>query len=206
MCGRYVVTNPVIKTQKIVKKAINVQNIDNFNAHPYQNLPIIKKYTNGKTLETLKWGINPPWAKKKDYKPLINARIETIDEKVTFKKLIKFYRCVVIADGYYEWQRVENKKIPYYIFRKDKKNVYLAGIFQENEFCIITQKASTILKKVHERQPVILNEQDINKYLNLELNGFEFLNNIINPELDFYKVSTEVNKPNNNDNTLIKPA
>ena len=206
MCGRYVITKPVEKTIKIVKSSTTVKDDENFNAHPSQALPIIKSYSNGKTLELAKWGIVPSWAKQKDFRPLINARIETIDEKVTFKKLIKFYRCVVIADGYYEWQRVENKKIPYYIFRKDKKNVYLAGIFQENEFCIITQKASTILKKVHERQPVILNEQDINKYLNLELNGFEVLNNIIYPELDFYKVSTEVNKPNNNDNTLIKPA
>ena len=55
MCGRYVVTNPVAKTAKIVKKAINVDNTENYNAHPQQNLPVLKKYINGNTLELLKW-------------------------------------------------------------------------------------------------------------------------------------------------------
>ena len=59
MCGRYVVTNAVTKTKNIVKTAINVQDSDNFNAHPYQNLPVVKKYKNGNTVENLKWGIIP---------------------------------------------------------------------------------------------------------------------------------------------------
>jgi len=87
MCGRYVITNAVSKTSKIVKTAIKVEDSENYNAHPYQKLPVIKKYNNGNTLENLKWGIVPSWAKKKDFKPLINARLETIDEKVSFKKL-----------------------------------------------------------------------------------------------------------------------
>ena len=59
MCGRFVITNPVAKTKSIVKKAINVEDVENYNAHPYQNLPVIKKYTNGNTLELLRWGIIP---------------------------------------------------------------------------------------------------------------------------------------------------
>ena len=85
MCGRYVVTYPVTKTQKLVKKAINTDNIENYNAHPYQSLPIIKKYINGNTLEKLKWGINPSWAQKNNYKPIINARLETIMKKSLLK-------------------------------------------------------------------------------------------------------------------------
>ena len=92
MCGRYVITNAVTKTKNIVKTAINVQDSDNYNAHPYQNLPVVKKYKNGNTVENLKWGIIPSWAKQKDFKALINARLETIDEKVSFKKLIKTQR------------------------------------------------------------------------------------------------------------------
>ena len=89
MCGRYVVKNPVTKTNKLVKSAIQVQDIENYNAHPYQKLPVIKKYKNGNALENLQWGLVPRWAKDKDFKALINARLETIDEKVSFKKLIK---------------------------------------------------------------------------------------------------------------------
>ena len=75
MCGRYVVTNSVNKTSNIVKKVINVDNSENYNAHPQQNLPVIKKYINGSTLEIHKWGIVPSWAKKKEFRPLINATI-----------------------------------------------------------------------------------------------------------------------------------
>ena len=67
MCGRYVVTNPVTKTNKIVKSAIQVEDIENYNAHPYQKLPLIKKYKNGNSLENLKWGLVSYLVKKKRF-------------------------------------------------------------------------------------------------------------------------------------------
>ena len=204
MCGRYVVTNAVTKTNKMVKSAIQVEDSENYNAHPYQILPVIKKYKNGNTLENLKWGIIPSWAKKKDFKALINARLETIDEKISFKKLIKLYRCVVVADGFYEWKREESGKTPYYFLREDKKNMYIAGIFENNEFCLITEEASKNVHEIHHRQPVILNETDVNKYLNLELSGSNFLKECKRTNLIFYEISKEVNKPTNNNISLIQ--
>ena len=204
MCGRYVITSPVSKTKKIVKSAIKLDDLENYNAHPYQDLPVIKKYLNGNTLEKLKWGIVPSWSKKKDFKPLINARLETIDEKITFKKLIQLYRCIVIADGFYEWKREDKIKTPYYFKRKDKKNIYIAGIYNGNEFCMITEKAAENISIIHNRQPVILNELDINKYLNIEINGSSFLQSAKKPSLEFYEISKEVNKPTNNNISLIQ--
>ncbi len=204
MCGRYVITSPVSKTKKIVKSAIKLDDLENYNAHPYQDLPVIKKYLNGNTLEKLKWGIVPSWSKKKDFKPLINARLETIDEKITFKKLIQLHRCIVIADGFYEWKREDKIKTPYYFKRKDKKNIYIAGIYSGNEFCMITEKASENISIIHNRQPVILNEVDINKYLNIEINGSSFLQSAKKPSLEFYEISKEVNKPTNNNISLIQ--
>ena len=204
MCGRYVVTNPVSKTNKIVKSAIQIDDKENYNAHPYQKLPVIKKYINGNTLENLKWGLVPSWSKKKDFKALINARLETIDEKISFKKLIKLYRCVAVADGFYEWKREENNKTPYYFTRKDKKNMYIAGIYENNEFCLITENASENIKAIHHRKPVILNEGDVNRYLNLELSGSNFLRECKKTNLIFYEVSKEVNKPTNNSISLIQ--
>ena len=67
MCGRYVVSNAVTKTKGLVKSAIQIEDNENYNAHPYQNLPVIKKYINGNTLEKLKWGIVPSWSKKKKF-------------------------------------------------------------------------------------------------------------------------------------------
>ena len=206
MCGRYVVTNPVSKTKRLVKTAIKVEDKENYNAHPYQDLPVIKKYTNGNALENLKWGLVPSWSKKKEFKPLINARLETIDEKVSFKKLIQLTRCVAIADGFYEWKREERNKIPYYFLREDKKIIYIAGIYENDQFCLVTEEASKNILEIHRRQPVILNEKDINRYLNIELNGSSFLKECKKPNLEFYEISKEVNKPTNNSVSLIQRA
>ena len=206
MCGRYVITNPVSKTKKIVKSAIKVDDLENYNAHPYQNLPVIKKYINGNTLENLKWGMVPSWSKKKEFKPLINARLETIDEKVSFKKLIKLTRCIAVADGFYEWKRQEKYKVPYYFLREDKKIMYIAAIYENNEFCLITEQASNNVNEIHHRQPVIINENDINRYLNLELDGSSFLKECKRPKLEFYQISKEVNKPTNNSISLIQKS
>lgn len=204
MCGRYVVTNPVSKTKRLVKTAIKVEDKENYNAHPYQDLPVIKKYTNGNALENLKWGLVPSWSKKKEFKPLINARLETIDEKVSFKKLIQLTRCVVVADGFYEWKREERNKIPYYFLREDKKIIYIAGIYENDQFCLVTEEASKNILEIHRRQPVILNEKDVNRYLNIELNGSSFLKECKKPNLEFYEISKEVNKPTNNNISLIQ--
>jgi len=206
MCGRYVVTNPVSKTKSLVKTAIKVEDKENYNAHPYQDLPVIKKYTNGNALENLKWGLVPSWSKKKEFKPLINARLETIDEKVSFKKLIQLTRCVAVADGFYEWKREEKNKIPYYFLREDKKIIYIAGIYENDQFCLVTEEASKNILEIHRRQPVILNEKDVNRYLNIELNGSSFLKECKKPNLEFYEISKEVNKPTNNSISLIQRA
>ena len=206
MCGRYVVKNPVTKTSSLVKSAIQVEDTENYNAHPYQKLPVIKKYKNGNTLENLKWGIVPGWAKDKDFKALINARLETIDEKVSFKKLIKDFRCVAVADGFYEWKRDEKEKIPHYFSREDKKTIFFAAIYEKDQFCLITEKASENIKDIHLRQPVILNQTDINRYLNLELSGSSFLKECKKPKLIFHKVSKDVNKPTNNIASLIQQS
>ena len=204
MCGRYVIINSVNKTSNIVKKVINVDNSENYNAHPQQNLPIIKKYINGNTLEIHKWGIVPSWAKKKEFRPLINARIETINEKISFKKLIKTNRCIAVADGFYEWKREGNIKTPYYFFRNDKKTIFFAGIYSNNEFCLITENASPKVYDIHDRQPVIINKSDINLYLNTGNDGSKELENRNKPLLEFYKVSKEVNKPANNHSSLTQ--
>ena len=204
MCGRYVVKNAVSKTSSLVKSAIQVEDTENYNAHPFQKLPVIKKYKNGNTLESLKWGLVPSWAKNKEFKALINARLETIDEKVSFKKLIKNNRCVAVADGFYEWRREETKKVPNYFFRKDNNVIYFAGIFEEDQFCLITEEAKENIKEIHHRQPVILNQVDVNRYLNLELQGSAFLKERKVPDLIFHEVSKDVNKPTNNTASLIQ--
>ena len=133
MCGRYKITKPVTKTVDLVKTNIKVENADNYNAHPTQKLPIIKSYTNGKALESYEWGLVPSWSKKLDkFKPLINARMETLMDKITFKNLIQTSRCLILADGYYEWKRLEKNKIPYFFTKEDDSLMFFAGIYQNS--------------------------------------------------------------------------
>ena len=205
MCGRYVVTKPVFKTEKIVKKTIGVENDDNYNAHPQQKLPVIKQYTNGKTLESLEWGMTPSWTKEKNIRPLINARLETLGEKISFKNLIKGYRCLVVADGYYEWKKEKNIKTPHYFKRQDDETIFFAGIFKQKQFCIITQEARSNVGDIHDRQPVIINKKDLNHYLNVKNDGVDFLNSCESPELKFHPVGRNVNVPTNNNENLILP-
>ena len=82
--------------------------------------------------------------------------------------------------------------------------MYIAGIFENNEFCLITEEASKNVHEIHHRQPVILNETDVNKYLNLELSGSNFLKECKRTNLIFYEISKEVNKPTNNNISLIQ--
>ena len=206
MCGRYKITKPVTKTVDLVKTNIKVEDVDNYNAHPTQQLPIIKSYTNGKALELSEWGLVPGWSKKLDkFSPLINARKETLMEKITFKNLIQTSRCVIPADGYYEWKREEKNKVPYYFTKEDDDIMFFAGIHQNNQFCIITREATEKISNIHHREPMIINQSQINNYLNLKKEAMSVLNSIKPPNLKFYEISKDVNNPLNNDPTLIKP-
>ena len=204
MCGRYVVTNAVAKTIEIVKSAIAVDDTDNYNAHPQQKLPVIKSYTNGKTIESLQWGLTHSWDKEKKIKPLINARLETLKEKISFKNLINNNRCLVVADGYYEWKREKIGKQPYYFTRFDNKAMYFAGIYKYHQFIIITMQADSNAIDIHHRQPVIINEKDLNNYFNLKKEGTSFLKSYKAPDLKFHPVSKDVNNPINNTKELVE--
>jgi len=205
MCGRYVVTKPVTKTTGLVETNIKVEDKNNYNAHPAQKLAIIKSYTNGNTLENYDWGLIPPWAEsKKDFRPLINARLETLMEKISFKKLIQTSRCLVVADGYYEWRREEKEKIPYYFTRKDSGLIFFAAIHQNNQFCIITREATNKIKEIYHREPLIINKEQISNYLDIKKECIDILKSTKAPELKFHEVSKDVNKPINNDSSLIK--
>ena len=206
MCGRYKICKPVSKTVDIVKKNINVEDTDNYNAHPSQKLPIIKSYSNGKALESYEWGLVPSWSKKiEKFSPLINARKETLMEKVTFKNLIQTSRCVVVADGYYEWAKEEKGKVPYYFTKEDDEIMFFAAIHQNNQFCIITREARENISIIHHREPLIMKQSQINNYLNIKKDAIETLNAIKTPELKFHEISKNVNNPENNDPALIKP-
>ena len=209
MCGRYVITKAASKTKNIIQKNNGVADEINYNAFPGSVLPVITKEEDQLALHKFHWGLVPKWSEKmKDFKPLNNARLETIHEKVTFKGLIAARRCVVPADGYYEWKKDENdRKVPYYFTGTELQTLYFAGLYQKNtntEFSIITTEAKGDVTEIHHRMPVILQEQDIHRYLDLKTDALTLLNVYPGVPLTFNEVSREVNNPANNTPELIQ--
>ena len=207
MCGRYSVQKKTLLVANVlVKKNINVDlEQDNFNCAPGGKYPCIKSATNGKYLEMTVFGILPSWAKP-DFRRLHNARLEGIETKVSFKKLIVNSRATIPITGFFEWLKQGEKKIPHYFTRTDDQDMFLAGIHDNGQFTIITREATEENSKIHHRQPVIISKSQINNYFNLNNNAVEFLNSVKAPELKFHPVAKDVNNPSKNDATLINPV
>ena len=208
MCGRFAQTNIIKATSDIVKTVIGkVDNIDNFNISPGQEAAVIKKYSNGRALEICSWSIFPSWAKDKEgFRPLHNTRLESL-VKPYFKRLISTNRLLIPCSYFYEWSKSEeNKKIPYcFKLKDDNELMYFAGVFENNQFSIITRDAYGDNSKIHHRQPLIINKSKINDYLNLKNNAQEILQSIKPPDLNFYQIGLEINNPKNNFKELINP-
>lgn len=143
-----------------------------YNVSPTSALWAIAVSRTATTLEPMQWGFIPPWAKDGQFKrPLFNARSETIWEKPSFKNLIRRYRGIVPINGFYEWQRSGNSKIPNYIALKEAPSMGLAAIIQTHadgygQCCLITTEANSQMQEIHHRQPVIIQPQDMDAWLN----------------------------------------
>ncbi|XP_015694436.1 abasic site processing protein HMCES isoform X2 [Oryza brachyantha] len=130
-------------------------------------------------IQCMKWGLVPSFTgknEKPDHFRIFNARSESIKEKASFRRLISYNRCLVAVEGFYEWKKDGSKKVPYYIHFQDQKPLVFAALFDTstnsegetiNTFTILTTRASTSLKWLHDRMPVILgDEYSINTWLN----------------------------------------
>ena len=206
MCGRYVTTDAVSKTNHLAENSSNIGDYKNYNAYPTCMLPILLHENKKLIIKNLIWGLVPKWADgKNDFKPLNNARVESVDEKPTFRSIVKKYRCVVIADGYYEWQTTDNGKQPFYIHRNDGGPLYFGGLHQRNkdhEFVILTQESEGAIKPIHHRMPLMLNENQFDQFFDYE-KSVSSLSREQSVELSYHPVSRKVNSPKNNGIELI---
>lgn len=198
MCGRYTITSPL----DLIIHEFGITNNINFpasyNAAPSQQLPVII----GSELKLLQWGYLPEWAKE-DTKPQINARSETAYEKPTFREGFSNRRCLVPANGFYEWTKIKGGKKPYYI--TNNKLMAFAGIYNGNTYCLLTREAEGCAKEIHSRMPVIIPADYYTSWIDTDTKGaIELINDIKPPTLEAFAVSDMVNTPKNNDETLIE--
>lgn len=217
MCGRYsfILEDELIKERfgVTVRSAIYKAR---YNCAPSQDLAVISDENPG-TMSLYRWGLIPFWAKDISIgNKMINAKSETILEKPSFKNSFRNKRCLVLADGYYEWQK-ETEKIPYRITLKDRSPFALAGIWDKwvtpdgeiiHSFSILTTGSPPEMKLIHDRMPVILERKDEKKWL--ERTGESELLEMLRPfpvkKLSAYPVSKLVNSPRNDYAEIIVPA
>ena len=150
-----------------------------YNIAPSQNSPTLVVKEDRRVLVMMRWGLVPFWAKEASigYK-MINAKSETLTEKPSFRKPFKEKRCLVLADGFYEWEKTDKKnKVPYRFVLKNRQPFAFAGLWDvwktpEGDtllsFTIITTRANELMERIHDRMPVILNEKDEAKWLDPE--------------------------------------
>ncbi|PCI34146.1 MAG: hypothetical protein COB53_11880 [Elusimicrobia bacterium] len=168
MCGRYTQTSDVKTLQKRFSlKAAPASLEPRINLTPGQMAPIIA-LKNGNRMGLFKWGLSPKWAKDSSagFK-MINARAETVAEKPAYKKPFQSQRCLVPADGFYEWKKDPVRgKVPFRFTLREERPFAFAGLWDNSTFTIITTKPNDLVKTIHDRMPVILPEEFEEAWLN----------------------------------------
>jgi putative SOS response-associated peptidase YedK len=218
MCGRYTIIREAEEiSERFAVEVAKDSFKQSFNAAPTQLLPVIAN-TQAQVLSYFRWGLIPFWAKDAAIgNKMINARAETLAEKPAFKKSLQTRRCLVIADGFYEWKRENGRKQPYRFTLPQEELFAMAGLWDEwkNEsgekirsFTVITTTANELLEEVHDRMPVILPREAEKAWLSdsLSLNDALHLLRPYNAnDMRTYPVSPMVNSPVNNSMELVKP-
>jgi putative SOS response-associated peptidase YedK len=183
-----------------------------FNVAPTQNVAVVRldSKQQGRELPHLRWGLIPSWADDPSIgSRMINARAETVAEKPAFRHAFKAKRCLVVADGFYEWQRMDGRKQPYFIHLKDDRPFAFAGLWERwtkgdelIESCtIITTGANELMQPIHDRMPVVIPKSAYDIWLDPTIKDPERLQPLLAPypsdEMVAYTVSTLVNSPKN---------
>jgi putative SOS response-associated peptidase YedK len=220
MCGRFTRKDNLQHLAELLGLKSIPPLVPRYNIAPSQLVTCVR--TNQDTLDRewveLKWGLVPPWAKDASMgNKLINARGETVAEKPSFRKAFTQQRCLVLADGFYEWKREGKSKQPYYIRFKDHRPFAFAGIWERwerldpaIESCsLITIGPNAVMEPIHHRMPVILATTQYAEWLDASLQETERLNTLLRPfppaEMEAYPVSLMVNNPSNDQPECVMP-
>lgn len=220
MCGRFTRSKSVDE----IAEEFGVADIftdlpPSFNIAPTQNLVAVIN-DGEKKLVTMRWGLVPSWAKDISLgSKMINARADTLAEKASFKNLIRKRRCLIVADGFYEWKAEGKEKTPYYIHLKADKLFAFAGLFdhwlsperEELTTCtIITTDANEFMQPIHNRMPVILTGEERDAWLDPSVKDQSYFLDMLEPydeqAMKAHAVSKMVNSPRNNSPELILQA
>lgn len=212
MCGRFSLTHKIEEVIEAFNIINSVELAPSYNIAPSQNIAVIRNVNDQLELSAMRWGLIPSWMKELPKSlNLINARAESVAEKPSFRSAYKKRRCLIPADGFYEWQKLESGKQPRYIQLKDKSVFTFAGLWEHweqegqsiNSCTIITTQANKDMKSIHHRMPVIINKTQHEAWFN-QVDASPLFAPYPNDSLNIYPVSTFVNNPTHNTETCIQ--
>lgn len=224
MCGRYTLYSDKKAIEKQFGAACPDEDLirPSYNIAPGSIRPVILvKGASDRVMGALRWGFVPSFVSdSSDWKPLINARSETIHEKPSFKKSFQRRRCIIPGNGFFEWKDFgDGKKIPFFIRLLDQNLFGMAGIHdshsspdgtEEHTFAILTTRANALVQPLHHRLPVILHQKDYEAWLDPVHPRPESLLSLIGPyptdRMSAYKVTTEVNSTRHDHPGLVTPV
>lgn len=221
MCGRFTLTDPDadLAVQFNLPEIPDMQ--PRYNIAPTQPVAAVRMSAegSGREMVLLHWGLIPFWAKDpKIGARMINARSETAAEKPAFRAAFRRRRCLVVADGFFEWQKQNGTKQPFYIRMQNAQPFAFAGLWEfwrgeddrAIESCsLLTTQPNELVRVLHNRMPVIVQPQDYGLWLDPEMQDVERLQPLLQPyspeEMEAYAVSRYVNSPDNDDPRCIEP-
>lgn len=211
MCGRFTLTSEIKEIRDYFAATNQVDFSASYNISPGRDIPIVRREDGSNELALCRWGLVPHWSKSDSKYQAINARAETLADKPFFRDPFKKRRCLIPANGFYEWQKKNGAKQAYYFHLQNAPLFAFAGLWDhwqggqdELESCaIITTAANDVMRPVHDRMPVILTPESYVKWLE------KGAANLLLPfagELECNPVGQAVNNPQNDGAELIKAA
>jgi len=222
MCGRFTLRTPAAELVEFLRLSDMPDWQPRYNIAPTQPIPVVRRSEPGaNVLSLMQWGLIPSWSKDARIgSRMINARAETVSIKPSFRSAFKRRRCLIPADGFYEWQKTGAKtKQPFFMARKDGEPFAFAGLWERwdgggesaIESCtIITTEANQLLKEIHHRMPVILAEEAYDVWLDPRHSTVEELGPLLAPspaeDLCCVPIATTVNNPRNEGPKCLEPA
>ena len=217
MCGRYVLYGPQSRYQAYFDTDSWPEFADRYNISPGTDIPVIRQSPEGKrVLHLLRWGLVPHWAKDPSIgAKLNNARGESVAEKPSFRDAFKRRRCLVPANGFYEWKSEGKLKQPYYISPKDGEPMAMGGLWESwktpdgsilRTVCIVTVGPNAVMAPIHDRMPVIVPREHWQDWLSAPADAIQPLVAPCRDDLlQAWPVSRRVSKTGDDDPGLIEP-
>jgi len=220
MCGRYTVTSAPEAIRALFRYEEQPNFPPRYNVAPTQPIAIVRLVEGRRQFALVRWGLLPSWVKDpKAFSLLINARGESVIEKPAFRAAMKRRRCLIPADGFYEWQKAGERKRPFFIRAKAGGPLAFAGLWETwtgpngeeiDTAAIVTTRANRMLGPIHERMPVVVPPQAFDLWLDTAKVDAVTAAALIAPApenlLEAYEISTAVNRVANDDARLIEPV